>query len=80
MAELSPGAEAFEPFDQIPDPLLNAARSDDPLVQIAAGRVLWRIRWSGDAKVKAQTAIEKLRPSWRRPIEQEKFFAATRIA
>jgi hypothetical protein len=64
---------AFEPFDQLPEPLLRSARSDDPLVQIAAGRVLWRIRWSGDAAVKARAAIEELRESWHHQIEQENF-------
>ena len=74
MAELSANADdAFEPFDQVPDALLSAARAHDPLVQIAAGRVQWRIRWSGGAAVKARAVVQELGQSWRPQIEQENF-------
>jgi hypothetical protein len=53
-------AHYLESFDWVPEDLVRATRATDPLIRIAAGRVLRRVRWSGDAAVEVATALQEL--------------------
>jgi hypothetical protein len=62
MAERSRSTEGYlESVDWLPDELIRATRAPDPLIRIAAGRVLRRVRWSGAAAVAARTISQELR-------------------
>jgi esterase/lipase superfamily enzyme len=65
----------FEPFDHVPEALsyvTSMTGGTDPLIQIVAGRVLLRARWSGGAAGKAAEILNELR-QWRTEIERENF-------
>jgi hypothetical protein len=72
------GAGYLESFDRAPEALVRATRASDPLIQIAAGRVLRRIRWNGDAAVEVARALQGLR-RWETEIDRQNFLPSPEL-
>jgi len=74
MADRSGGVTDYrQSFDRVPQALSRATRATEPLIRIAAGRVLRRIRWRGDDAIEAAATLEELRRFWQTEIEQDNF-------
>jgi hypothetical protein len=73
MAELSRvTGDYLESFDRLHEELVRATRATEQLVGISAGRVLRRVRWSGEAAVAAAVISQELQ-YWQPQIEQQNF-------